>query len=173
MSIVKCLIERRRLDPSMSNRLSQSPLCLAIEGGHLAVVQYLADKLPIVKPEALVDDKGNTALHIAAYGGHINMVEYVIEKLMTNLNVKNKKSQTPLHVAICRGNLHVAEYLIKEFPGVVTCTDAPVDRDGNTALHVAVKHGSQIIIRYLINKCKLDPIGANLGKKISGTVVIY
>ena len=51
-----------------------------------------------------------------------------------------------------RGNLHVAEYLIKEFPGVVTCTDAPVDRDGNTALHVAVKHGS--VIKYLIRNVK-------------------
>ena len=40
---------------------------------------------------------------------------------------------------------------------MVTCTDAPVDRDGNTALHVAVEHGSLLVSKYLINECKISP----------------
>ena len=76
-------------------------------------------------------------------------------------NKTNHWSLTPLDVALSFKKMDIAEYLIKEFPGIFICTDAPVHWRGNTALHVAVEQGSLLVIKYLINDCKLDPYKIN------------
>ena len=102
-------------------------------------------------------------MHVAVKHGLPVVIKYLINVCKLSPNKTNQNSLTPLDVAFIFGKMDVAEYLIKEFPGIFTCKDAPVDLlwTTNTALHVAGEHGSLIVVKYLINDCKLDPYKIN------------
>lgn len=47
----------------------------------------------------LVDDLGNTAVHLAAEGDHLKLVKFLVEEVRLNQNVKNKEGNMPSKVS--------------------------------------------------------------------------
>ena len=61
---------------------------LCIEGGHLAIAQYLAPKMKDHLNDA--NDEGDTALHIAVRKGQLSMVEYLVGSCGLDVTVRDK-----------------------------------------------------------------------------------
>ena len=61
---------------------------LCIEGGHLAIAQYLAPEMKDHLNDA--NDEGDTALHIAVRKGQLSMVEYLVRSCGLDVTVKDK-----------------------------------------------------------------------------------
>jgi ankyrin repeat protein len=87
----------------------ETPLILAILGGHGAVAELL------IEQGAAIDGRnagGFTPLHAAAYAGDAAMAELLIAKGADIHDAKNKASVTPLFVAAEEDRRSVAELLL-------------------------------------------------------------
>lgn len=73
------------------DRVGATPLLLAVVGGHLQMVKYLASKGASVDASDL---KGYTALHYAALKGRVSIFRWLSEA-GADTGVRNSKGQTP------------------------------------------------------------------------------
>jgi hypothetical protein len=63
-------------------------------------IEYFIDCMDRQVPIEIVDDYGDTALHIASRNGNFNIVEYLVENCCNiHLDVRNDKGKTALHFA--------------------------------------------------------------------------
>ncbi|XP_014785273.1 ankyrin-3 [Octopus bimaculoides] len=105
--IVKMLKEESELLERKSHR--KTPLLLAIDQGHLQIVQYIINSKGSVNSK---DVNGATPLHYAAKNGLFMFVKIFIEN-GADVNAKDKRMKTPLHEAFIYGHDKVANYLVE------------------------------------------------------------
>ena len=117
--------------------------------GHARIVKLIANKALGDKDEkALVDDCGNTLLHIAAQYG-----QYEIAKLLfadfgnqCPIDQRNSHRQTALHCACIGGHTRVAKLLVDNKADITIR-----DKNGDTPLKKAFLTGHKLIILELFN----------------------
>jgi len=94
-----------------------SPLCLAVQQGHVAVCERLL--AAAASPRCTADIGGCravSALHVAAHAGHAHLVRLLlragadVDARMTN--GRGVGDVTPLHLAVERGHLDVVDALL-------------------------------------------------------------
>ena len=116
----------------------------AIENDNIIKVESL-----IIKDTSLllvIDDFGNTALHLAAIKGSVPMIELLVSK-GSKINSVNNQLNTALHLSIMNSNDGVSEILINkgsnlEMQNIV----------GKTPLHLSVRYNRTSIAGLLIKK---------------------
>merc|ERR1711957_357277 len=91
----------------------------------------------------VLDEHGNTPLHIAAGDGDLPMVEVLLP--VTDLTTTNKLGYSALHVAIYWQNLDVALRLLESGAEVNA-----IDNDGELPIHFAVRNEDIVCVRLLI-----------------------
>ncbi len=101
-------------------------------------------KVPL-KIDALIDEKGNTALIFAAANGRGDLVKSLIAQ-GSNVNTKNKEGKTALMYAAYYGYIDIVELIIDEGVDI----DARC-RINNTALIYASVRGNLQVVNTLIN----------------------
>ena len=109
------------------------------------MVNYARDAMNIV------DEKGNTWLHVACENGDDEMLLGFIHQCRDlNLNVANKNGETSLSLAISKGRQKTVEIL-------VTAGSKVDQTEGTTPLHEAARAGHRIFIELLLrNGAKLE-----------------
>ena len=80
----------------------------------------------------IMDEQGNTPLHIATISNNIIIVKYLISKGAC-IDIKNKNGKTPLYNAIEVNNFEIASFLLTH-----GATVDIKDINGMTPLHIAV-----------------------------------
>lgn len=116
----------------------------------------------------LVNDRGNTILHLAASSGHVSLVRYIIQKCPGLLLKSNMMGEVALHLAAEAGHLDVVWNLI-DFINDISCTNLPVakriyfakNKNQDTALHVALKGKHEVVASYLVSAAKSLSFVAN------------
>ncbi|KAH9619262.1 hypothetical protein KSS87_008026 [Heliosperma pusillum] len=75
------------------------PIHMACSGGHMKVVKELLFTMPD-KMRWLLNQKGQSILHVAAQSGKARVVEYLLsqDSLVTMINMKDNDGYTPLHL---------------------------------------------------------------------------
>ncbi|KID74344.1 Ankyrin repeat-containing domain protein, partial [Metarhizium brunneum ARSEF 3297] len=154
---------------------NRTPLQLAAENGHLAAVQELLEPkiddsvrncsiafflaaanghASIVERllkhgirNTVVDEEGNTPLHVAAREGHVGVILMLPDTPQFAVNPKNAKGWTPLHLAANFGNLRTVKELLKLGAGIKLVTD-----NNDTPLLLAATGGHRLTARELIEK---------------------
>ncbi len=151
-------------------------LHMAASGGHLEMVQWLAENYP-EKIEMTLED-GKTILHLATIEGHFELVRWLVKKYPQLIEQADRLGFTILDAAVMRGHEKIFQWLAYEYPQLVvqshergmrlinltsftgafnreTMFDASlirmVDKNGCTLLHYAVEKGQLNVVQWLTN----------------------
>ena len=84
----------------------------------------------------VLDNDGESALHIAAYYGEINSIKEMIKSCPDICDLTNHKGLTALHLAVLGRRIYVVKYIL-DTPGLKCLINEP-DKDGNTPLHMSI-----------------------------------
>ena len=154
---------------------SVTPLFIAAEYGHAAVVQYLIEQG--AKKDAARDIGGIFPVQIAAQKGHLAVVQCLVE-LGVDKDIVDREGRTLIYIAADRGHLAVVKYLVEQgadknkashkgtiTPLVVACSSGHADvaeylldqgcdcnhvcNKGYTALHLAAAGGHMDVAHLL------------------------
>uniref|UniRef100_A0A0D6R223 PGG domain-containing protein n=1 Tax=Araucaria cunninghamii TaxID=56994 RepID=A0A0D6R223_ARACU len=129
------------------NELGETPLYIAAEQGHLAVLKEL---LKFASPETLKrkNRTGYDALHIAAKQGHIAIVKELLNFDPSLSNTFDLSNASPLISAATKGHIEVVNELLAK-----DCQLIGIARsNGKTALHFAARSGYADIAKVLLEK---------------------
>ncbi|NXG06460.1 ASB18 protein, partial [Sakesphorus luctuosus] len=125
-----------------------SPLCLAAQHGHTAVLRHLLRRR--AHPDLAPGAQG--PLHEACRAGHTDCAELLLEH-GADPNLLSERGLAPLHLCTTRHSLGCARLLLRHGAAV----DAPSEACGHTALHVAARHGLGAHARlYLRHGARVD-----------------
>ncbi len=132
----------RKADPQPTNKKKQTPLDLAIVGGHTEVANLLIPLLEVTEHHAL---GGRLLIHWAASN---NMAEATAALLSrgTKVGQPNADGETPLHIAAWNGHKEAVAVLLKAGAKV----DAQ-DNSGQTALYGAAWNGHLPVVSLLLS----------------------
>jgi ankyrin repeat protein len=109
---VQCLVEDFGVDVNQAMHDGATPLCIAVEMGHLPVVQSLVKELGADVNQA--SDTGVAPLYIAAQEGRLAVVLCLVKECGADVNRVNQDGVTPLYIAAQQGRLAVVQCLVKE-----------------------------------------------------------
>lgn len=143
MELSKLLLDASLFEADIKDGWGQTPLWIASQGGHEAVVKLLLDT-----GEVEVDSRGydkQTPLWAAAQEGHDTIVKLLLN-IGADANSKNYLGQTTLSVAAQNGHEAIVRLLL----------DAGADAKskehcGNTALLAAAEGGHEAIVKLLLD----------------------
>jgi ankyrin repeat protein len=145
LEVVKVFVNSKgKFVVNIKNSLSgKSPIHYASCNGHPEVAAFLlangAD--PIV-----VDNFGNTPLHVASLRGDIETIKLLLKpEYNVDVNKKNNGGDTPLYWASDNGHPEVVALLLAN-----GADPRVVDNDGNTPLHIAFSAGDIETIKLLL-----------------------
>lgn len=89
----------------------QTPLFLAISGGHPSTAQLLSE----YGASAAVSSHGVTALHVAAWHGVLELCRFLVDKDPSLLDARTDAQLTPFHYAAAAGHLQtVGRFLLEK-----------------------------------------------------------
>ncbi|WP_353289054.1 ankyrin repeat domain-containing protein [Wolbachia endosymbiont (group A) of Pogonocherus hispidulus] len=147
-------------NPNAIDGDGKTPLQRANEKGISDIVEYLAERVQQVtevpqvterqlttEKQQVMNEDGDTALHLAAVQDDLNAVKHLIEQ-GANVDVKNKYGGTPLHIASIRGNLEIAQFLLDHGADV----NAQVV-NGLTPLNWATLRNHLEMVKLLLDRC--------------------
>jgi ankyrin repeat protein len=117
---------------------------IAAKKGHLEMFQYLCG-FSEENSEEILDEDGNTFLHVAAKCGHLHCIESIWRYQKQEVDVRNSKGETPLMCALEWGNEEVVEWLLDKNADIHA-----VDDEGQTCLHHAAWRGEVRCVKMLL-----------------------
>lgn len=142
-------------DPSMGPdpRLSVSGLSgfsaihLAAHFGKLSIIQLLLSVCP--EDVDLMNNEGQTPLHIAASEGHIELIPELLRN-GSNALLQDADGRTALHLAVLKGHHDIVRLLLNDTQGQAMVR-VP-DNAGRTSLHQAVMQESGQLVRLMLER---------------------
>lgn len=133
----------------------RTPLALAIDAGHSALVKPLVEAGASLSS---VDKAGNTIMHYAAKSGNLSVLKAVTAG--SPVNVKNTAGDTPLAIAVKRNQAAVVAFIIAaESKETRTAFVNCANNAGDTAFDVAATCGARDVLDTLVEA------GATYGEK--------
>lgn len=145
------LAVKKSLDANAESRHGKTPLALAVEHEHLALVKLLCERCGGNPLHAPIDE-WTPFCTAASWHRSIDIVKYFVEEANADLNFSDEDGNTPLHFAANSGNLKMVKYLVESG----AATDKP-DKKGNTPLDVAEKSYKWNVAKYLADRKPVVP----------------
>ncbi|XP_071084544.1 ankyrin repeat and KH domain-containing protein 1-like [Haliotis cracherodii] len=140
------------VSPSNVNSRGQNgwtPVMMAVMEGHQRVFDLLVSKNADL---TLVDNNGDSLLHLACYGGNTAIVQYAVSP--SNVNSRGQNGWTPVMMAAFKGHQSVFDLLVSK-----NAVPTLVDKDGNSLLHLACYGGNTAIVQYLVSPSNVNTRG--------------
>lgn len=118
----------------------------------------------LIITDNIVDENGNTPLHMAACNGHLDVIKYLLEILENNelikkdciyewVSAKNNSGNTALHWATLTNQLEVIKYLCENWKA-----DPLISNNlGQDSIFVSETNQLQEIEKYYLNNYDIEP----------------
>eukprot|EP00300_Choanocystis_sp_HF-7_P010265 c16864_g2_i1.p1 GENE.c16864_g2_i1~~c16864_g2_i1.p1 ORF type:complete len:792 (+),score=141.22 c16864_g2_i1:189-2378(+) len=150
MAVVEALVQHGADAHKLGGRGAfVTPLHVAAERGHAAIVRFLADHCECDIMQG--DEEGLCPLHVAAENGHLDVVNALLD-LGCQIDHPSSDGRTALACAARGGHVEVVEALI-----TAGCKLDEADNCGFTALFHAAQEGNVPVVRQLIDAdCDID-----------------
>jgi ankyrin repeat protein len=147
--IVSSLLRMPGMEVNVQDDRSFTPLDLAIENGHVEVVELLLEYTSTSDLERKHNCSGNTPLHIATKNGHVELTNLLLEHA-------NKLHFNKENVDQNRAYLNNQEGHVDEVNGFLGHSESYIkekNNDGNTPLHLAAEEGHAKVVQILLKHC--------------------
>ena len=158
VSVVRRLLQRADIDADAPDQYGLfSPLWLAAQQGHAAIVELLLAHKPAVDVNRTCPGGfDQTPLWCAATGGYAAVVKLLLQRADVDVNAADSVyGETPLHRAAAEGFVSVVELLLKHRHIQVNAVDGSY---GDTALQKAAQNGHDDVMKKLIAHPDIDPL---------------
>jgi ankyrin repeat protein len=150
LDVVKCLYASGHVQ-AKNDYDGGSPLYVAAQEGHAAIVQYLVEQGADVDEENVSLDR-QTPVYAAAENGMVAVVRYLVEQ-GADKDKANSLGKTPLLAAVEELKVDVATYLVNHDADM----NRAQDHVGFTPLMAACKRGCVAIVECLLKKgCDIE-----------------
>ncbi|KNA22812.1 hypothetical protein SOVF_030620 [Spinacia oleracea] len=146
LDVVKELLKYANKDTlTQKNRSQFDPLHVAVNQGHLAIVQVLLDHDPgLIKT---IGQSNATPLISAATRGHTDIVNELLSRDSSLMDLCKSNGKNALHFAVRQGHVEIVRALLNKDSTLARKTD----KKGQTALHMAVKGNNCDVVRALLD----------------------
>ncbi|XP_071105462.1 serine/threonine-protein phosphatase 6 regulatory ankyrin repeat subunit B-like [Haliotis cracherodii] len=147
-------IVQHLVSPSNINTRGENgwnPVMMAAVQGHQSVFDLLVSKQADL---TLVDEHGNSVLHLACVGGNKAIVQHIVSP--SNINTRAQYGCTPVMMAAVKGHQSVFDLLVSKQADLTL-----VDEHGNSVLHLACHGGNKAIVQYLVSPSNINTRGEN------------
>ncbi|XP_048243267.1 uncharacterized protein LOC125376037 [Haliotis rufescens] len=124
-----------------------TPVMVAACQGHKSVFDLLVSKKADL---TLVDDHGDSLLHLACGGGNIAIVQHVLTP--SNINSRGQYGCSPIMVAARKGHQSVFDHLVSKKADLTL-----VDDHCNSLLHHACAGGNTAIVQHVLSHANINP----------------
>ena len=154
------------------NLAQQTPLYLAVVGGHAKCVEILIE-LGDIELSAR-DSNGNTIYHVCAEYNSMEALRLMLKKrdarFLEPLYAKNHAEETVLHMAARHESLEVIKLVLCKIYDGFTSTEAYLtsrDHAGQTFFHVACAKGFYNIVEYFLKDLKMSFLLGQADKQLN------
>jgi ankyrin repeat protein len=145
------LIMQNNVEVDSKDSVGGTPLALAAESGHEAVVKLLLahDNVDVNSK----DRNGHNLLSLAARGGQEAVVELLLMRDDIEVNSRNTIGRTPLALAAEYGHETVVKLLLAQ---VDVDANSNHGSDGRSPLLLAVREGHDAVVKLLLTRDDVD-----------------
>ncbi|XP_071087784.1 serine/threonine-protein phosphatase 6 regulatory ankyrin repeat subunit B-like [Haliotis cracherodii] len=140
------------VSPSIVNtrgRVGRTPVMEAACKGHQSVFDLLVSKKADL---TLLDDHGDSLLHLACAGGNTAIVQHVVSE--SNINSRGQDRRTPVMEAACKGHKSVFDLLVSEKADLTLLDDR-----SDSLLHLACAGGNTAIVQHVVSESNINSRG--------------
>ena len=148
---VKLLLERKDVDPDLSNKYGRTALSYAAESGRVGVVKLLSQRGDVNSDSP--DCRGRTPVSYAAGSGREGVVELLLERRNINPDFSGICGRTPLSYAAGSGHEGVVTILLE----LTDVNPDSSDKCGRTPLSYAAGSGHQGVVKILLQLGNVNP----------------
>ncbi|XP_071105461.1 uncharacterized protein [Haliotis cracherodii] len=126
-----------------------TPVMMAAVQGHQSVFDLLISEQADL---TLVDETGNSVLHLACLSGHKAIVQHLVSP--SNINTRGHHGLTPVMMAAFQGHQSVFDLLVSKQADLTL-----VDNGGDNILHLACEGGNKAIVQHLVSHSNINTRG--------------
>ena len=139
-----CCEEALILDINAANKLSRTPLHLALYGEFSSMAEHLITQGATSMPDSV----GNYPIHIAARGGLETIVKHLTDGNHAGLTVKGHLGRLPIHCAAPAGKVEILKLLLDQHPNSAD----EQDKGGNTPAMLSITSGKREAIDFWLDR---------------------
>ncbi|XP_048243900.1 serine/threonine-protein phosphatase 6 regulatory ankyrin repeat subunit C-like isoform X2 [Haliotis rufescens] len=158
ISIVKHVLSLKTCDINgRGGKLKQTPVMMALEGGHYDVYHLLVSEGADL---TLTDHCNRDCLMLACFGGNINIVKHVLSLKTCDINRRGGYlKQTPVMMALEGGHYDVYHLLVSEGADLTV-----TDKHNSDCLMLACERGNLSIVKHVLSlkACDMNRRGGYL-----------
>lgn len=164
-SVVKLMLEDKRVDPSLAREDGWTPIMIAARRGNLSMVSWLL-KDQRVDPNMRKSTEKLNALMLASYYGHTNVVQILLNDKRVDHKLKDANGYTARQIAEKQNHKVILSLLPKDVPSQAT---TPTPSQNSRGPGIFAGKGIFITAKSVVNEGKIIS-GGTISMKVGGNM---